>query len=95
MSLTDTAGNINASNIASTAIKEIKEQKIYPNPVKDVLHIQTTGTATFLLTDQSGKILLTKTITNKGEMNVANLIAGLYYLKNNETGKVQKIIISR
>lgn len=68
---------------------------IYPNPVKDILHIQTNGKAIFTLTNQSGKILLTKTINNKGEINVANLAAGLYYLKNSATGVVQKVIISR
>lgn len=82
----------NAYNLNAPATNN-KEFIIYPNPAKDILHIQTNGKATFTLTDQSGKILLTKTITNKGEINVANLAVGLYYLKNNETGVVQKIII--
>jgi len=67
----------------------------YPNPVKDVLHIQNSSKATYMLTNQSGKILITKTINGKGEINVSHFSAGLYYLKNNETGVVQKIIITK
>ena len=49
----------------------------------------------FLLTDQSGKILLTKTIEGNGVINVAGLPAGLYYLKNNNTGAVQKVVVNK
>jgi Leucine-rich repeat (LRR) protein len=66
---------------------------VYPNPVKDVLHVETTGSASFSLVNQSGKILLTTNITGKGIINVSGLPAGLYYLKNNETRKVEKIVI--
>jgi len=64
-------------------------------PAKDLLHEQTNGKTTPSLTDQSGKILLTKTINNKGEINLSNLTAGLYYLKNNVTGVVQKVIAAK
>jgi len=67
---------------------------VYPNPAKDILHVETTGKATVTLTNQSGKIILTKTINNNGEINVSHLPAGLYYVKNNETGEVQKVIIT-
>jgi hypothetical protein len=85
---------------AGEAIAEAKKSKtdnyiIYPNPVKDILHIQNSGKATFTLTNQSGKILLTKTINGNGEINVSALPAGLYYLKNNETGATQKIMIAK
>ncbi len=65
----------------------------YPNPVKDILHIAIKDKATFYLTDQSGKVLLTKNITGDGELDVASLPAGLYYLKNNTTDEVQKVIV--
>src|SRR6266542_2672811 len=68
---------------------------IYPNPVKDILHIQTSEKATLTLTDQAGKILLTKIIGGNGVMNVASLLPGLYYLKNNSTEAVQKVVIAR
>jgi len=68
---------------------------VYPNPAKNILHIQTNSNGTFALTDQTGKILLTKAIEGNDVMNVSTLPAGLYYLKNNSTGAVQKVIIAR
>jgi hypothetical protein len=90
VSLEVIANNINASENNNTKIFSV-----YPNPAKDIFYIQTTGKATFTLTDQSGKIILIKAITNQSEINVAHLPAGLYYVKNNEPGVVQKILISR
>ena len=68
---------------------------VYPNPAKDMLHIQTQGKVTIQLSDQSGKILITKTINGNGEINVSQLAAGLYYLKNKNTGETQKIIVTK
>jgi hypothetical protein len=68
---------------------------IYPIPARDILHVQINGNAILSLTDQSGKILLTKTIEGNGVINVAAIPAGLYYLKNNATGITQKVIITR
>ena len=73
----------------------LKSFLIYPNPAKDILHIQTTGKATVTLTDQQGKTILTKTINGNGEINVSHLPAGLYYLKNGETGVVQKVVLTK
>lgn len=75
--------------------KSNQEFKVYPNPAKDIIHIQTNGKAILSLTDQSGKILLTQTIEGSGVLNVANIPAGLYYLRNAATGATQKIIVSR
>ena len=66
-----------------------------PNPAKDVLHVETNGTATFSLIDQSGKIMVTTSINGKGSINISGITPGLYYLKNNLTGNVQKIVIAR
>jgi hypothetical protein len=94
--VTDPAAQIIAASIATDLkANETRELFVYPNPAKNILHVETTRKTTFTLTDQSGKILVTKTITNKGEINVANLAPGLYYLKNNVTGIVQKVIVSR
>src|SRR6266498_1667095 len=69
--------------------------RVYPNPAKDILFVQTNSNASFSLLNQSGKILLTKIVNGNGEINVTNLAAGLYYLKNNSTGAVQKVVIAR
>ncbi|TKK69817.1 T9SS type A sorting domain-containing protein [Ilyomonas limi] len=67
---------------------------IYPNPAKAVLHVQISGTALLSLTDITGKVLLTKTITNSGSINVSSLQAGMYYLRNSATGETRKIMVS-
>jgi hypothetical protein len=69
--------------------------RVYPNPAKDVLHVETNGAALFSLIDQSGKILLTTNINGKGSINISGVTPGLYYLKNNSTGSVQKVVIAR
>jgi hypothetical protein len=68
---------------------------VYPNPANNILHVQTNGSASFALLNQSGQTLLTTNITDKGSINISGIVAGLYYLKNNSTGVVQKVIITR
>ncbi len=68
---------------------------VYPNPAKDIVNIKTNGKAIISLTDQSGKIIITKTIEGSGIINVTALPASLYYLKNNETGETQKVIVAK
>ncbi|TKK65545.1 T9SS type A sorting domain-containing protein [Ilyomonas limi] len=69
--------------------------RIYPNPVTTVLHIQNSGKATYVLTNQAGKAVLTKTINGNGDINLANLTAGIYYLTNTATKTTQKVVITR
>jgi hypothetical protein len=68
---------------------------VYPNPARNILHIETNGNAVLSLIDQSGKILLTTTINGKGTINVLGIVAGSYYLKNNTTNTVKEVIIAR
>ncbi len=70
--------------------------RVYPNPASDVLHVETDGTAMFSLIDQSGKILLTTVnINGKGSIDISGIASGLYYLKNNSAGTVQKVVVAR
>ena len=69
--------------------------RVYPNPAKDILHIETNGATIFSLIDQSGKVLLTTNITGKGSINISGITPGLYYLKNNSNRSVQKVVIAR
>jgi len=69
--------------------------KIYPNPARDILRVETNNSATFSLIDQSGKVLVTTNITGEGSINISGITPGLYYLKNNSTGSVQKVVIAR
>jgi hypothetical protein len=68
---------------------------VYPNPAKDILHVQNTGKATYTLSNQSGNIMLTKAITNSGDIDVSQLLPGIYFLSNNTKDIKQKIIINR
>ena len=69
--------------------------RVYPNPAKDILFVQTNGNASFSLLNQSGKILVITNINGKGSINISSVAAGLYYLRNNSSGAVQKVIIAR
>src|SRR6266496_1940534 len=69
--------------------------RVYPNPAKDILFVQTNSNTSFSLLNQSGKILLITNIDGKGSINISSVAAGLYYLRNNSSGAVQKVIIAR
>jgi len=66
---------------------------VYPIPVKDILYVRAKGKVSLVLMDQSGKQVLAQTVENNGTINVTNLPAGIYYLKNNAMGKTQKVVI--
>jgi hypothetical protein len=82
------------NNVVSQKIVFNNNLSVYPNPARDVLHVQMKeGTVSLL--NQAGEILLTKPIHCSDVINVINLPSGLYYLKNMQTGEVKKVIISR
>jgi hypothetical protein len=66
---------------------------VYPNPAKNVLHVTTNGNASFSLMSEDGKILLTSTIDKAGVIDISNIAAGVYYLKNNSTNASKKISV--
>ena len=68
---------------------------LYPNPAKAVLHVETNRSAILSLIDQSGKIIIATSINGKGSINISSITPGLYYLKNDLTGNVQKVVIVR
>jgi hypothetical protein len=93
-----TASNNNVIASAENAFQQNDKTnlfRVYPNPAKDILHVETNGSAMFSLIDQSGKILVITSISGKGVVNISNITPGLYYLKNNSTGNVQKVVIVR
>ena len=68
---------------------------VYPNPAKDVLHIQTLDKSIISLTDALGKTVFTHTITGKEDISISQLPTGVYYIKNHTTGEVSKVLIER
>ena len=67
--------------------------KRYPSPAKDIVHVHLAGTAIVALVNNSGKTMLSKIITNKGEINVSSFTDGVYYIKNTVTGEMQNIVV--
>jgi hypothetical protein len=74
---------------------EVTTSLIYPVPANNILTVEVNGSTSFSLLDQSGRILVATTINSKGTIDVSHLKAGTYFLKNNNTGNVQKVVIAR
>jgi Leucine-rich repeat (LRR) protein len=70
-----------------------KPMQVYPNPAKDVVHVQVNGTAMIAITNSDGKVLLTKSINNSNAINISALAPGIYYLQNKTSGEVQKVVV--
>lgn len=72
----------------------------YPNPVKNILQIETQNltekTTTVTITDLAGKVLITKTLqVSNGAIDVADLPKGLHLInfKNSNYSHTQKLVI--
>jgi Leucine-rich repeat (LRR) protein len=71
----------------------IKHMQVFPNPAKEVVHVQINGKAMITITNSAGKVMLTKSINNSAEINVSAFAPGIYYLQNKASGEVQKIVV--
>ena len=89
--------NINTTSSGKATIT------VYPNPVKDVLNVNISGSdaaKTMIVTDVSGRIIFTQPISTAGSSNikidVSSLSAQLYFIKTvnskNEVTNVQKFL---
>jgi len=83
-----------AENIAAEKIP-ISTFITYPNPAKDVLHIKSENKAIMVLSDASGKIVLTQNINGNADINIHGLQPGMYFLKSEITGEEKKVLIER
>jgi hypothetical protein len=48
-----------------------------------------------VLTDLTGRTFLNKTINTEGTIDGSHLTAGVYYLKNINTGAIKKLVITK
>jgi hypothetical protein len=95
--------NFNKSSIARENVSMQKTQKdlstngfaAYPNPAKDKVNVKVDGKALISLSNESGKLIFTKTVENSGTIDVWSLPAGIYYLKNMSTGEMQKVLVAK
>jgi hypothetical protein len=66
---------------------------IYPNPNHGNFTIQSTEAGVFELMDVAGRVLKTYTITNTQQTVNENLPAGMYFVREKASGRVQNLII--
>jgi len=88
-------GSTYLSNVVFVKVeKKITTLTVYPNPVQNELHFQTSGDATAVLQmiDATGKLIRNEYLELRGTMtttlNVSNLSKGMYYLILNKQGKL-------
>lgn len=68
--------------------------RVYPNPVNNILNIQTQSTGNIQVFDVSGRTIYTATINLNDEIDFSGFQNGIYFLKFSSEGKTssQKII---
>ena len=84
---------ITANNRIATDVKNNISFIVYPNPATSIIHLQTTGAATITLTNSNGKVLLNKSIYSNDVMDMSKYPNGIFYIQNNNTGEVQKVVV--
>lgn len=79
--ITKVLNNENSLSVINQELKN-REQNVYPNPVKNILHINNIQTKNFNteILDASGRNVL-KIIIRENKVDVSNLVNGIYYLK--------------
>jgi hypothetical protein len=66
---------------------------IYPNPNRGNFTIQSTKGGVFELIDVTGKVINTYTITNTQQTVNENIPAGIYFVREKESGTIQKLVV--
>ncbi len=82
------AGYSSAFPVSGVGVTEINKTgvSIYPNPTKDMLHIESPNVVKAVITGLEGKVLLS--VNNARELDVSSLASGLYIIMlYNESGE--------
>jgi hypothetical protein len=66
---------------------------IYPNPNRGNFTIQGTKGGVFELIDVTGKVIHTYIITNTQQTVNENIPAGMYFVREKESGRIQKLVV--
>ncbi len=64
---------------------------VYPNPAKNQVYVQLSKASELFFIDANGKTLFTKYVDEKSTIDISNLAAGNYYIKNKLTGEIKKL----
>lgn len=79
---------------------EINSLNLYPNPVENLLHIETACSEEMqvMIVDFRGKVVLIETLNESGTINVSDLMKGIYFVTVIQSGNklpCQKIVITK
>jgi hypothetical protein len=85
--------NLGGTSSVETLVNKETIFSIFPNPNQGNFTIQSTKGGVFELIDVTGKVIHTYTITNTHQTVQENLPAGMYFVREKESGSVQKVII--
>ncbi|HOG36465.1 MAG TPA: T9SS type A sorting domain-containing protein [Paludibacteraceae bacterium] len=78
--------------VTSVSYVSFKNYKVYPNPVSDIINIEVAdgkSTFTFELYDSQGRKLISKELTNNGQISLEGLAKGFYVYNLINDGKTQ------
>ena len=89
---TTSAENINQLNSIAANIKA-QALKVYPNPAVNEIYIDSKQPSDILIFNQKGQVVLKQSPGKSGTINIRHLQNGVYYVKDTNTGEVQKIIV--
>jgi len=85
------------SKAITNSINEIDrgDFNVYPVPTNGVINIWSKERTTISIMDQSGKKILERTVMGNMQLNLKGLAPGIYYLKNQKTAALKKIVLAR
>jgi hypothetical protein len=90
----DFDGSFTYSSIRVVHLSTNIKFSIYPNPNQGTFTIQTSKGGVFELMDVTGKVINTYTLTNPQQTVNENLPAGMYFVREKQSGVMQKLIVN-
>lgn len=91
----DAQTNYSTDCTAAVSENELSKIKVYPNPLKDVLTVETLTNGILTIVNEQGQELINTKITNgKNTVGVSKLAKGVYFakIKTNATTQIIKLI---
>jgi hypothetical protein len=85
--------NLGGTSSVETLVNKETLFSIFPNPNQGNFTIQSIKGGVFELMDVTGKVINTYTINNTQQTVNENIPAGMYFVRENESSSVQKVII--
>lgn len=68
------------------------KMSVYPNPVADILKVEVDGIEDVQIVSADGRVVLSQKVSQKGDINVSGLAAGIYWVKiGSSTFKIEKL----